>query len=107
MKRRSGSRAGGDRCPESRLATLPSPETRRWVARRKAEVVNAVEAGLLTLDEALSRYRLTIEEFATWQRGLLRHGLGGLKAARLHHDEMRERVAQGPQQRTMRVGGHG
>ena len=107
MNRRSGSQAEGERCPEPRLATLPSPDTRRWVARRKAEVVNGVEAGLLTLDEALSRYRLTIEEYATWQRGLLRHGLGGLKAARLHHDEMIERVGQGPRDWTVRIGSHG
>lgn len=31
------------------LADLPSPDTRRWVVRRKAEVVAAVNGGLLTL----------------------------------------------------------
>ena len=32
---------------------LPSPKTRRWVVRRKAEVVAAVNGGLLTIDEVL------------------------------------------------------
>ncbi|MDB5670751.1 MAG: hypothetical protein JWO25_1710 [Alphaproteobacteria bacterium] len=77
------------------LADLPSPETRRWVARRKAEVVAAVQAGLLPLEEALRLYRLTIEEFASWQRALLRHGLGGLKASRLHVSEADERLGRG------------
>jgi hypothetical protein len=107
MNRRSASGAEGAPSPEPRLATLPSPDTQRWVARRKAEVVNAVEAGLLPLDEALCRYRLTIEEFATWQRGLLRHGLGGLKAARLHHDESLERIGQARRPWAERIGSHG
>ncbi len=33
------------------LADLPSPKTKRWVVRRKAEVVAAVNGGLLTIDE--------------------------------------------------------
>jgi hypothetical protein len=49
-------------------ADLPSTNTRRWVPRRKAEVVAAVRGGLLTLDDACRRYRLTTEEFRTWQR---------------------------------------
>ena len=34
------------------LDSLPPPETKRWVIRRKAEVVAAVRAGLLSLEEA-------------------------------------------------------
>ena len=49
-------------------ADLPSPSTKRWVLRRKAEVVVAVRGGLLTLDDACRRYGLTTEEFALWQR---------------------------------------
>ena len=40
-------------------ADLPPPETRRWVASRKATVVKAVAFGLLTLKEALERYQLS------------------------------------------------
>ena len=43
---------------------LPSPKTKRWVVRRKAEVVAAVNGGLLTIDEVLERYSLSLEEFA-------------------------------------------
>ena len=38
------------------LKDLPSPSTKRWVVRRKAEVVAAVNGGLLTIDEVLERY---------------------------------------------------
>jgi len=45
------------------IADLPAPGTKRWVIRRKAEVVAAVRGGLLSLEEACSRYTLTVEEF--------------------------------------------
>ena len=65
------------------IASLPSPDTTRWVVRRKAEVVAAVRGGLLTIDDALERYRLTSEEFMAWQRSIDRHGLAGLRTTRL------------------------
>ena len=45
------------------IADLPAPGTKRWVIRRKAEVVAAVRGGLLSLEEACSRYTLTVDEF--------------------------------------------
>jgi hypothetical protein len=45
------------------IADLPPSGTRRWVIRRKAEVVAAVRGGLLSLEEACQRYTLTTEEF--------------------------------------------
>jgi hypothetical protein len=65
------------------LADLPPPETKRWVVRRKAEVVAAVTGGLLTIDEVLARYNLTLEEFASWQRAVDRSGMKGLRVTRL------------------------
>ena len=65
------------------LADLPSPDTKRWVVRRKAEVVAAVSGGLLTIDEVLARYNLTLEEFASWQRAVDRSGMKGLRVTRL------------------------
>ena len=57
------------------LSDLPPAETERWVIRRKAEVVAAVRGGLLTLDDACERYRLTNEEFLGWQASIDRvHG---------------------------------
>lgn len=67
------------------LETLPPPDTRRWVPRRKAEVVAAVNGGLLTVGEACSRYALSLEEFASWQRAVHRNGLGGLRATRAQY----------------------
>ena len=65
------------------LADLPSPRTTRWVTRRKAEVVLAVHGGLLSLDDACRRYRLTAEEFLAWQQAIERHGLLGLRSTHL------------------------
>lgn len=65
------------------IADLPSPDTKRWVVRRKAEVVAAVTGGLLTIDEVLARYNLTLEEFASWQRAVDRSGMKGLRVTRL------------------------
>lgn len=65
------------------LADLPSPRTTRWVIRRKAEVVLAVHGGLLSLEDACRRYRLTAEEFSAWQHAIDRHGLLGLRSTHL------------------------
>ncbi|HEX3809894.1 MAG TPA: DUF1153 domain-containing protein [Rhizomicrobium sp.] len=61
------------------LNNLPSPRTKRWVPRRKAEVVAAVRGGLLSLDDACARYALTFEEFMSWQSALEQYGLEGLR----------------------------
>lgn len=65
------------------LDDLPPPNTQRWVARRKAEVVAAVRAGLLTLEDACRRYNLSSEEFLTWESAIDKHGLGGLRVTRI------------------------
>jgi hypothetical protein len=65
------------------IADLPSANTGRWVVRRKAEVVAAVRGGLLSLDEACARYRLTVDEFLSWQATVDQHGLPGLRATRI------------------------
>ena len=58
---------------------LPPITTRRWVARRKAEVVAAVHAGMLSALEACRRYRLSPEEFLEWERHYLAGDLGWTK----------------------------
>jgi Protein of unknown function (DUF1153) len=65
------------------IENLPAPGLKRWVIRRKAEVVAAVRGGLLTLEEACSRYRLTVDEFVGWQDLIDRHGLAGLRVTRV------------------------
>lgn len=65
------------------IADLPSPDTKRWVIRRKAEVVAAVRGGLLSLEEACSRYMLTTDEFLSWQASIDKYGLAGLRITRI------------------------
>ncbi len=65
------------------MADLPPPETQRWVIRRKAEVVAAVRGGLMSIDDACRRYRLTSDEFSSWQQAIERHGIAGLRTTRL------------------------
>ncbi len=62
---------------------LPPADTKRWVPRRKAEVVAAVRGGLLSLDAACARYALSVEEFMSWRRDVERHGIRGLRATRV------------------------
>jgi hypothetical protein len=69
------------------LYDLPAADTRRWVIRRKAEVVAAVLGGLLSLEDALARYRLTAEEFDAWREAYDRHGMPGLRTT-LRGDRM-------------------
>lgn len=66
------------------LADLPAPGIRRWVPRRKARVVAAVEGGLITAEEAFQRYDISEEEYASWREHLSRHGLRGLCVTRLN-----------------------
>lgn len=67
------------------LADLPAPGIQRWVTRRKAEVVAAVQGGLLTADDACHRYSLSREEYSGWERLYERHGVKGLRTTRLQN----------------------
>lgn len=65
------------------ISDLPPSSTKRWVIRRKAEVVCAVRGGLLSLEDACRRYTLTVEEFLSWQASIESHGLAGLRTTRI------------------------
>jgi hypothetical protein len=65
------------------LQKLPGADTRRWTVRRKAEVVAAVDGGLISLDEACWRYSITREEFHSWQLSLEANGVPGLRVTRI------------------------
>ena len=69
--------------PPAPAVELPSPNTKRWVVRRKAVVVAAVRSGALSLQEACRRYNLSVEEFLAWQRSIDRYGVPGLRVTRL------------------------
>ena len=74
---------GGETLPSAMVVDLPPPDTKRWVARRKAVVVNAVRSGAVTLEEVCRRYELSVEEFLAWQRAIETHGVAGLRVTRL------------------------
>jgi uncharacterized protein DUF1153 len=83
--------------PDGRPMTiddLPPPETKRWVVRRKAEVVAAVRGGLISLEEACVRYTLSVEEFLSWHRLIERHGLAGLRTTRIQDYREQSRNAE-------------
>jgi len=61
-------------------ADLPDVNTRRWVASRKAAVVRAIASGLVSRDDALEIYRLSVEELDSWHVAVEQHGEVALKA---------------------------
>ena len=79
----------------SSLDELPPPNTKRWVIKRKAQVVAGVRSGLISLEDACKRYRLSVEEFLSWQRLIERHGMRGLRTTRLQ--DYREGADNRPQ----------
>jgi Protein of unknown function (DUF1153) len=62
---------------------LPPPNTRRWVVRRKAAVVMAVNTGIITIEQACQIYQLTEEEFLSWKHTFETHGFAGLRTTRI------------------------
>lgn len=65
------------------LSDLPPESTTRWVAKRKAQIVQAVTAGLISADKACERYGLSTEELQEWCQAVARHGIGGLQVTKL------------------------
>ena len=64
-------------------ADLPPAKTRRWVASRKAAVVNAVACGLIGRAAALEMYMLSEEEFSGWQDAHRTFGEAALRTTAL------------------------
>jgi transposase-like protein len=73
------------------MTELPSPNTRRWVARRKAAVVAAVSSGMITVAEACRRYHMSEEELLAWQCAFENYGILGLRAGRLQQQRCTSR----------------
>ncbi len=78
------------------LADLPPPTTTRWVVRRKAEVLAAVNGGLLTASEACARYGLSPEELELWQQAVDRAGVPGLRVTRIQLYRELDRIKPQP-----------
>jgi hypothetical protein len=89
------------------IESLPPPGTTRWVIRRKAEVLAAVQGGLLSIDEVCERYDLSLDEFMLWKHAVKRSGMYGLRVTRIqlygaHHakqDAAKNDIAHGPEHR--------
>lgn len=64
-------------------ADLPNEETVRWVASRKAAVVKAVKFGLISRDEAKSRWHLSDDELDSWSHAVEEFGERALKSTSL------------------------
>jgi len=83
----------GDKCsvpfvigPDGERMTkidLPPRDTGRWVPRRKAKVVAAVEGGLISREEAAKLYSISEEEFEAWRVALRQFGMRGLRVTQL------------------------
>ena len=78
---------------DSVIDQLPLPG-QRWVASRKAVVIEAVRAGKLSLEEACHRYQLCPDEFDSWAAAIDKHGIPGLRATRfqIYRDSPRRPV---------------
>src|SRR4051794_27015511 len=86
MKRTAAPRDTPVRGPDGAVLTiadLPSPDTKRWVGRRKATILAAVRGGLISLETACSRYRLNPEELLSWQYYLDRYGFSALRTTKV------------------------
>ncbi|HXC11761.1 MAG TPA: DUF1153 domain-containing protein [Stellaceae bacterium] len=62
---------------------LPPADTKRWSPSRKAAVVAAARAGLISREEACARYMLSDEELVAWERAFDQNGVPGLRSTRL------------------------
>jgi len=85
-ERQSEPRAALRECPDTSPVNtigLPKPPSKRWVMHRKAEVLDAVRGGLLSLDEALERHALSMEEYLSWQHAIDLFGVPGLRVSRM------------------------
>jgi hypothetical protein len=71
------------------VSDLPTAGTKRWVIRRKAQVVAAVRGGLISLEAVCDRYMLSPEEFLIWQETIDRYGIKALRVTRLYDRSMR------------------
>jgi hypothetical protein len=68
--------------PFDAIPELPAPSERRWTARRKAAVIEAVHGGWLPIEEACRLYGISVDEFLAWERDFKEFGLAGLRSTR-------------------------
>ncbi|MEO0343479.1 MAG: DUF1153 domain-containing protein [Pseudomonadota bacterium] len=64
------------------LSDLPPRDTKRWVARRKLRIVQAILSGLVTREDMQNQYDISPEELEEWVLYGCHAGLDGLKVTR-------------------------
>lgn len=82
--------SGRPPAPETRRRTppagpdgLPPVGTTRWVASRKAAILDAIAAGTLSRTEACQRYAISDAELRLWERAVRCAGVPGLRVTRV------------------------
>ncbi|WP_426165125.1 DUF1153 domain-containing protein [Sandarakinorhabdus sp. DWP1-3-1] len=77
--------SGGGMAPMAAPAidSLPPVDTKRWVARRKAAVLDAIASGVLSRADACARYRISEAELRLWERAVACAGVPGLRVTRV------------------------
>ncbi len=74
------------------LEDLPCNERVFWNPRRKAEIVCAVQGGLIAAEKVAVRYRISRDELHLWTTQFNAHGLSGLRV----HPRKGSRRGSGP-----------
>lgn len=72
------------------VTLLPPPNTQRWVKSRKLAVIQAIENGVLSDEDACKRYSLSEEELQSWKIALKRYGPGALRTTHINRYRKRE-----------------
>ena len=70
------------------MASTEMTDSANPSAQQDESAVAAVRGGLLSLEDACSRYTLTVDEFLSWQMSIDQHGLAGLRTTRLQQYRM-------------------
>lgn len=52
------------------LSNLPVGNPKRWLPTMKARVVAAIDGGLISMEDAWQRYRLSTREYQCWKEVL-------------------------------------
>lgn len=73
----------GENMAAASFDDLPSPDTTRWVASRKAQILAAIDNGRLTRAQACVRYRISEAELRLWERAVECAGVPGLRVTRV------------------------
>lgn len=73
---------------------LPPADTQRWVKSRKVAVIQAIQRGQLTEEQACTRYNLSPEELQSWKHLLKRHGPDALRTTHLKRYRMADNREQ-------------